>query len=77
VPRDATAQAMGLAARLLTKKVGRTARLKITWADGCGWQAGWQQTRQQRYSVPGRTPTEALATLTEALGEMPDLRMRP
>lgn len=60
------------ATHLLMARVGRHARLIITWVDGPGWTAGWEHDRH-RYRVQGATATDALGSLIERLSAMPSL----
>lgn len=71
--RDHMGSALGRATELLTRKVGRSARLEITWSDGCGWLAGWVEP-EHRYQRSGSTAVEAVEALTADLLTMPSLR---
>jgi len=68
--------AMGQVTRLITKKVSHTARLEVTWSDGCGWLAGWKASGH-RYAVPGSSVGDAVQALSETLQRMPTLGSRP
>ena len=67
---------MDEATRLIQEKLGREARLEITWTDRSGWLAGWSE-QAHRFRVRGTTVEDAVATLTRTLSTMPTLRVRP